>query len=103
MNDDISLLNRVKEHCLVGIKGTVKRGSDGHFIHANVDTDVIISEDEPLGSTKKPEEIYDIIERFCLGRKRLELFARKHNVRHGWLSIGNELDGTTYIKEEYES
>ncbi len=27
----------VKEHCLMGIKGTVRRNQDGHFIHANID------------------------------------------------------------------
>jgi len=102
-NEDLSFLNRVKEHCLVGIKGTVKRGSDGHFIHANVDTDVIIAEEESMASTKKPEELYEIVERFCLGRKRLELFARKHNRRHGWLSIGNEFEETTFNKDEWDS
>ena len=52
----------------MGIKGTVRRSTDGHMIHANVDTDIIVSEEEPLGSTKKPEEMYAIIEHFCLGR-----------------------------------
>lgn len=58
-----SILQRVKEHCLVGVKGDVRRASDSHFIHANIDTDVIVSEEPPLGSTKKPDEIYNIIER----------------------------------------
>lgn len=60
-----------QEHCLMGIRGNVKRHLDGHIIHANMDTDVIVSEEPPLGSTEKPEELYDIIERFCnvrLGR-----------------------------------
>ena len=34
----------------MGIKGTVRRSTDGHFIHCNVDTDVIISEEPPFGS-----------------------------------------------------
>jgi mRNA (2'-O-methyladenosine-N6-)-methyltransferase len=58
----------LQEHCLMGIRGTVKRGIDGHLIHSNVDTDVIVSEEPPLGSTEKPEELYSIIERFCAGR-----------------------------------
>ena len=29
----------------------------------------------PIRSTRKPLEIYEIIERFCLGKKRLELFG----------------------------
>lgn len=33
----------------MGIKGTVRRGPDGHIIHANIDTDVIIAEEPPYG------------------------------------------------------
>ena len=57
----------VQEHCLMGIKGTVRRTTDGHLIHANIDTDVIISEEPPTGSTKKPDELYQVIERFAQG------------------------------------
>jgi len=64
-----------KEHCLVGIRGTVRRSNDGHFIHANCDTDVIVSEEFPVGDDSRPEEIYHLIENFCLGRRRLELFG----------------------------
>lgn len=46
-----NILARVKEHCLVGLRGDVKRASDSHFIHANIDTDVIVAEEPPLGST----------------------------------------------------
>ncbi len=31
---------------------------------SNVDTNVIVSEEPPAGSTRKPEELYGIIERF---------------------------------------
>ena len=57
----------LQEHCLMGIKGTVRRTTDGHLIHANIDTDIIISEETPTGSTKKPEELYRVIERFAQG------------------------------------
>ena len=33
----------------MGIRGTVRRSTDGHIIHANIDTDVFISEQPPLG------------------------------------------------------
>lgn len=39
----------LKEHCLMGIKGTVRRSTDGHIIHANIDTDVIIAEEPSYG------------------------------------------------------
>ena len=34
-----------KEHCLMGIKGTVRRSIDTRFAHCNVDTDVMIWDD----------------------------------------------------------
>ena len=40
-----SLLQHTKEHCLMGIKGTVRRSTDFDFIHANVDLDIIITEE----------------------------------------------------------
>lgn len=56
----------------MGIKGTVRRSTDGDFIHANIDIDLIISEENECGSLDKPEEIFYIIEHFCLGRRRYE-------------------------------
>lgn len=35
-----------KEHCLMGIRGTVRRSTDAYFVHCNVDTDVIVWEPE---------------------------------------------------------
>ena len=62
---------RVKEHCLMGIKGTVRRSTDGDFIHANIDIDLLIDEEREVGNDEKPHELFDIVERFCLGRRRL--------------------------------
>lgn len=89
---------------MVGIKGTVRRSTDGHLIHANVDTDVIVSE-TPAGqaSTRKPEELYDIIERFALGRRRLELFGVDHNIRPGWVTLGNQLTTSNFDRDRYVS
>ncbi|VEL24292.1 unnamed protein product, partial [Protopolystoma xenopodis] len=39
-----AVFQRTKEHCLMGIKGTVRRSTDGDFIHANIDIDLIIEE-----------------------------------------------------------
>lgn len=38
----------------MGIKGTVKRSTDGDFIHANVDIDLIIEEEPEYGTKDKP-------------------------------------------------
>jgi len=103
VNDKDTLLVHTKEHCLVGIKGAVKRGVDGHFIHANIDTDVIVSEEPPFGSNEKPQELYRIIERFCLGRKRIELFGEDHNIRPGWLTLGKGLSSSNLDIDAYNT
>ncbi|KAJ3505731.1 hypothetical protein NMY22_g17480 [Coprinellus aureogranulatus] len=82
-----SLLTRTKEHCLMGIRGTVRRSTDGHFVHCNVDTDVIIWEGDAADPTRKPPEMYTLIENFCLGMRRLELFGRPSSLRRGWVTV----------------
>nr|CAB3494548.1 unnamed protein product [Digitaria exilis] len=48
-HDSNTLFQRSKEHCLMGIKGTVRRSTDGQIIHANIDTDMIIAEEPTDG------------------------------------------------------
>ncbi|KAI5347081.1 hypothetical protein L3X38_014960 [Prunus dulcis] len=100
-HDAHTLFQHSKEHCLMGIKGTVRRSTDGHIIHANIDTDVIIAEEPPYGSTQKPEDMYRIIEHFALGRRRLELFGEDHNIRSGWLTAGKGLSSSNFNAEAY--
>ncbi|KXZ54993.1 hypothetical protein GPECTOR_3g158 [Gonium pectorale] len=78
------------EHCLMGIKGTVRRATDGHIIHTNIDTDVIVSEEPELGSTRKPEEM-----------RRLELFGEDHNIRNGWVTVGKSLTSSNFAAKAY--
>ncbi|KAK9918982.1 hypothetical protein WJX75_008465 [Coccomyxa subellipsoidea] len=99
--DAHAVLQHTKEHCLMGIKGMVRRAQDGHIIHANVDTDIIVAEEPPFGSTRKPDEIYSLIEHFSLGRRRLELFGEDHNIRPGWVTIGNALTGSNFNVQTY--
>ncbi|GAB4861738.1 hypothetical protein Ancab_036992 [Ancistrocladus abbreviatus] len=100
-HDSHTLFQHSKEHCLMGIKGTVRRSTDGHIIHANIDTDVIIAEEPPYGSTAKPDDIYRIIEHFALGRRRIELFGGDRNIRSGWLTVGNGLSSSNFSAETY--
>ncbi|KAE9522259.1 hypothetical protein AGLY_017332 [Aphis glycines] len=98
-----ALFQRTKEHCLMGIKGTVRRSIDGDFIHSNIDTDLIISEKNDYGSMEKPAEIFNIIEHFCLGRRRLHLFGCDGSIRQGWLTLGQELTTSNFNIDLYQS
>ena len=89
----------MQEHCLMGIKGTVKRSTDGDFIHANVDIDLIIEDEPEFGSKDKPVEIFHIVEHFCLGRRRLHLFGRDSTIRPGWLTLGSGLTSSNFDAE----
>jgi hypothetical protein len=55
--------------------------------HSNLaDTDVLIWEGDVTDPTLKPPEMYTLIENFCLGLRRLELFGRARSLRQGWIS-----------------
>ena len=56
--DPKAVLARSKEHCLMGIKGTVRRSTDGDFIHANVDIDLIIDEEPVVGFTTHNSSLF---------------------------------------------
>lgn len=98
------LLARTKEHCIVGVRGARRgRESAAPLVHTHCDTDVVLSEEPPFGSTAKPDELYRIAERFCRSRRRLELFADNRNIRPGWVSIGSELATSNWNVAAYEA
>ena len=41
-----------------------------------------------------------MIERLKPGGRKLELFARPHNRRKGWISLGNQLPGVYFVEPE---
>lgn len=92
-------LNHSKEHLLVGLKG------DPKWINRNIDTDIIVSATRE--TSRKPDELYSLIERLVGPHARkLEFFGRDHNRRPGWFTIGNQLTGTRIhevdVKKRYE-
>merc|ERR1719375_1261217 len=84
-------INHSKEHCLVGIKGNPK-------LNRNLDCDVIVS--EVRETSRKPDEIYNLVERMFPNCLKLELFGRPHNVHENWITCGNQLDGVRLAQEE---
>ncbi|CAK7893439.1 N6-adenosine-methyltransferase Ime4p [[Candida] anglica] len=88
-------LNHSKEHLLVGVKG------NPIWLNRLVDSNIVVS---PTRETsRKPDEVYDIVERL-VGKhaRKLELFGRDHNVRPGWFTIGNQLQGTSIYEKEVQ-
>merc|ERR1712025_1184253 len=47
--------------------------------------------------------MFHIIEHFCLGRRRLQLFGRDSTVRPGWLTLGPDLTTSNYDAALYNS
>ncbi|KAG6810858.1 hypothetical protein H0H92_010042 [Tricholoma furcatifolium] len=106
-----SLFTRTKQHCLIGIRGTVRRSTDSWFVHCNVDTDVIFWQGDPADPTRKPPEMYTLVENFCLGLRRLEIFGRPSSLRRGWVTVmaegqyerlptGGDARGTIHVEGE---
>jgi hypothetical protein len=86
---------------LVGLKTNVDPATGEliipRWINRGLDTDVIVS--EVRETSRKPDEVYGLIERMCPGGRKIEIFGRKHNTREGWLTLGNQL-GEDRIMEE---
>lgn len=85
-------LNHSKEHCIVGVKGN-PRG-----MNRNIDCDVIVS--EVRETSRKPDEIYNLIERMFPNSLKVEIFGRPHNLSRNWVTIGNQLRGVHLCTEE---
>ncbi|GHJ85063.1 hypothetical protein NliqN6_1465 [Naganishia liquefaciens] len=68
------------------------------YLKRGVDGDVVIAEGRE--TSRKPDEFYGILERMAPSGRKLEIFGRKHNIRKGWLTIGNQLGDSRIIDEE---
>lgn len=84
------------EMCLVGYKSPP--GECVEFV-PRVSNNVILA--DVRGKSEKPRQIYEIVELMMPGAKKIELFARNNNLRHGWFALGNEL-GECYSKSEQD-
>lgn len=85
-------LNHSKEHCLVGVKGQ-PRG-----LNRYMDCDTIVA--EARETSRKPEELYEIIERMSPSTRKVEIFGRRHNIRDGWVTVGNQLPPTRLVEPD---
>ena len=76
----------------MGVKGN-PRG-----MNCNLDTDVIVS--EVRETSRKPDEIYNLIERMFPNSLKVEIFGRPHNTHRNWITLGNQLRGVHLCSPE---
>jgi mRNA m6A methyltransferase catalytic subunit len=79
---------------LVGVK--TQLDSEGNlkfpsWVNRGLATDVIVS--EVRETSRKPDEVYEIIERMCPGGRKIEIFGRKHNTRPGCVNYAKFANG----------
>ena len=82
------------EVCLVGYKR--RRGSEARVrVRQGVSWNAVFA--EVREKSQKPEDLYALIDIMFKEGKKIEIFARNHNLRFGVFSMGNEL-GESYDK-----
>ncbi|KAK1927031.1 putative mRNA methyltransferase [Papiliotrema laurentii] len=101
-------LNHTCEHLLIAVKlpPSHPRTEDVPWdtdptlraLRRGIDTDVVVA--EVRETSRKPDEVYGIIERLAPQSRRLELFGRKHNIRPGWLTLGNQLGESQVVETD---
>jgi len=84
------------QHCLVALRKNPNNPdappSVPSSFNKGLDTQVILA--EVRETSRKPDELYDMIERILGGRghgRKVEFFGREHNLRDGWLTLGNQV------------
>lgn len=104
------VLKRTTWHCLMGMKGTLRRSEDTHVINCNVDTDLLVEKTGSLPGIV-PEEIYSIIENFTNMNRRLHVIPAKApetlpvRPRKGWAIVSpdillSNLDASNYRERQ---
>lgn len=80
------------QHCLVAVrKSSTDPSAPPRFpswFNKGLDTQVLLA--EVRQTSRKPDELYSMIERIVGGRARgrkVELFGRTHNLRSGWCAV----------------
>jgi len=67
-------------------------------MNRGLDCDVLVA--EVRATSRKPDEIYGLIERLAPRARKVELFGRPHNVQPNWTTLGNQLDGIRLIEPD---
>lgn len=112
-NDLNCMFQNQQWHCWMCITGTVRRSSDLHLIHCNIDTDLQFETTQSRVSNVVPDAIYRVAENFSNSNRRLHIvpFDCGYNfpvkTRPGWVVMSpdvllNNFDPVKYEKELHE-
>lgn len=74
-----------KETLIIGVKGNPPAEMDHEAFES------CLVQQRGVRQSHKPTELYEMIEKMFPGMMYLEIFARPHNLRSGWVSLGIEL------------
>ncbi|CUM65929.1 uncharacterized protein PRCAT00003582001 [Priceomyces carsonii] len=93
----IPLLERQQWHCWMCITGTVRRSTDSHLIHCNIDTDLQIESEQSASNNVVPDSLYRVAENFSNSNRRLHIIPTKigYNspikLRLGWVIMSPDV------------
>lgn len=106
--DDDDLLDKMQWHCWMCITGTVRRSTDGHLIHCNVDTDLSIeARDSQNGAV--PSHLYRVAENFSTATRRLHIipartgFENPVRLRPGWVIMSPDVMLDNFDAKKYKN
>lgn len=105
--DDEPLFEKMQWHCWMCITGTVRRSTDGHLIHCNVDTDLSI-ENGTTQSGAVPPQLYRVAENFSTATRRLHIIPARTGsetpvrLRPGWVVMSPDVMVDNFDAQRYK-
>ena len=106
--DESAILEKMQWHCWMCITGTVRRSTDGHLIHCNVDTDLSIETNETENGAV-PSHLYKIAENFSTSTRRLHIipartgFETPVRLRPGWVVMSPDVMMNNFTPKKYKN
>ncbi|QLQ78680.1 hypothetical protein HG537_0B00300 [Torulaspora globosa] len=106
--DDHSLIEKMQWHCWMCITGTVRRSTDGHLIHCNIDTDLSIEKNGARDGAV-PSHLYRVAENFSTSTRRLHIIPARTGtenpvrLRPGWVIMSPDIMLDNFVPARYKS
>ena len=106
--DDETLVEKMQWHCWMCITGTVRRSTDGHLIHCNVDIDISIETEETRRGAV-PSELYKVAENFSTATRRLHIIPARTGyntpvrARPGWVIMSPDIMLDNFSPNRYKN